>query len=428
MKKLNKIISAGLAVALAGTLCGCSVEFGTRKEPAKSAVVAHPTSADYPEDMNIKYGDFSKEYKLLLVNNNILDDQAEGYAAACEQQRYTIIHTLINERILHQKAKEFGVYELSDEQKQAVEKEYNDTIDQLETRLGEYAAAQTSDTELSDEEKKELGAKELDKRLEQAGMEREYFRTMMESSLIITNLEDYIIGTVERSKAEEKLKELQNTAEELYKSNKAMYENSGYGQIPYTDMWLPSGARKIKHVLLSFDSETQTEIRSLRSEGKDGEADKLRDESAEKLKEKREEIEKKYDDGTSIDDLISEYNTDPGVSTYPDGYTVIPDGTTFVEEFQTAAFVPEKIGDRTFCVTDYGVHIMVYAADAKISDSSLESIADEIYTDLQAEEFSTKMSEWADEYAYEIDYDALRLTDPNATSDSTAEDESSDAE
>lgn len=427
MKKIrgSKIFLAGTAVLMAGALCGCSVRFGTRKEPAADKVVAYPTKGEDNDDLKVLYGDFSKEYKFFLANNNIEDDTEGYYAAACTQQRDTLIYSLINEKIFLHKAKEMGVYELTEEQQKAVDNEYDQKIATIIKTFGDRAAkelaekqessSEESDTSapvMTEEEKEEAGGKMLDDMLEKSGMTRDDLRWWMESNRIITNVQEKIYDSVDRSKAEELLKEQQKIAEELYKTDVSKYEQGGYSQIAYIQMWLPKEARNIKHILLSFDDETKTEITSLRREGKDDEADKLREESAEKLKEKQAEVEKKLEDGAKIDDLIPEYNSDPGVQSYPNGYTVIPNGTSYVKEFQKAAFVPEKIGDRTSCVTDYGVHIMEYASNAKVPEENIKIIIDKFYAELQSDEFSNKISEWHDEYVFTIDYETLRLTPP----------------
>lgn len=92
-----------------------------------------------------------------------------------------------------------------------------------------------------------------------------------------------------------------------------------------------------------------------------------------------------------------------------------------MEEFQKASFVPKKIGERTICVTDYGVHIMVYAGDAKVSDEDLKYAVDTLYANMGSEELDKIFTERIDEYAFEIDYDALRLDKPAEESSAVSE-------
>lgn len=417
-KQFAKILRAGAAVLLAGALCGCSIRFGTRKEPKMSAVVAHATGGENSEDMKILYEAFRREYWYVLINSEIYDDTNldEYLDAQCKAQRGKAINYLINEQVIMQKAKEFGVYELTAEEQAEVDKEYEDMVARQIQIFGEKAAAELADpetgeaAELSDEEKEKLGKEKLDKILSDSGMTYENLKWWAQSSRIADKVYDVVVKDIPDSEVDKGLQELVEEAKTMYASDLSVFFQMGYSEV-----WMPEGARLVKHVLLGFDSEKTQEIYALRKEGKDEEADKLRDEEAAKLEEKRQEVEQKLDDGAKLDDLIAEYSADKaGSAAYPDGYTVVPDDTRWMPEFTKGAFVPEKIGDRTVAVTDYGVHIMVYAGDAKLSANALEQFRPMILNGLQQEKYSNTVKEWTDEYAYEIDYAALRIDDPNA--------------
>lgn len=444
-KGIGKILCASTAVLLAGALCGCSVKFGTNKpftigegkEPRLDLAVAYPTAEGAPEDMDITYEMFRKEYAYFLVNKGITNDTDETAAASCKEQRGAIINYLINEKIILSKAKEMGLYELTEEEQAEAEKDYDEKIAQYVGIFGDQAelelisknpgggtaqsgaeGSETSEPSMTEEEKEEIGNKKLDEMLDKCGMTRDDLLRWSQSSKITEKLQEKLGEAVTMEDAEREFKGVQEIAQQLYKEDMSSYTSGSYDQI-----WLPDGSRLIKHVLLGFDDDVRQEIYNLRLDGKDEDADKKRAEAAEALKSKQEEVEKKLDDGTKIEDLIKEYSADKGGSeAYPDGYTVIPNGTSYMEEFQKAAFVPEKIGDRTTCVTDYGVHIMVYAGDAKLSEEIVRSFTEYLLTQLRSKEFSDRMREWTEEYAYEIDYDALRLDDPSAEESSAVSD------
>ena len=407
------MICVGAAILMAGVISGCSVKFGTRKEPKLDTVVAHPTNGDTGE-MNVTYDMFSHEYKFFLEGAGITDDTAEDKADYCTAQRQTIINYLINEQIILSKAKEMGLYELTEEEQKEVEDTYSERIAQYVKYFGDiaemerYVESEEINPAMSDEEKAEEGGRMLDELLERCGMTRDDMLWWAKSAKITEKLRSVLYENIPYSKAEEEFKNVQAEAEELYKTNAAQYSMMGYDQL-----WLPEGSRLIKHILLGFDNDTASEIRTLRNDGKSDEADKKRAEAAEALGAKREEIEKKLDEGVKIDELIKEYSADAeGSEAYPDGYTVVPNGLTYMEEFQKAAFVPEKIGDRTVCVTDYGVHIMLYAGDAKIADKTIKDYTEYLHEQMKQKEFSDKMKEWAAEYAFEIDYETLKLEAP----------------
>lgn len=476
--KTTKIIRAGTAIMLAGALCGCTIKLNTKKEPKLEAVVAYSQTG--AEELKITYEAFSKEYKYYLVNSGITDDTLESVADTCKAQREKVINYLIDEQIILQKAKDMGVYELTEEEQKAVDDDFAEKIkaqvdyfgsqaekeaeqqtsaEQSENQDDEHADVKAESTEesdgestsesadesassetassgtgedtsgtestpiLSDEEKESLGNDMLDDMLEKCGMTRDDLYEWAKNSKIVEKVREKLGENVTREDAQKEFENFEMQAEETYKNDIESYQQQGY-----SDIWLPENSRLIKHILLGFDNDTSQQIEDLRKDGKDDEADKLRTEKAEELKSKREEAEKKLDDGENLDDLIKEYSTDAtGSMMNPDGYTVIPNGTQYMPEFQEAAFVPEKIGDRTTCVTDYGVHIIVYAGDAQISEKSINSYVDYMLEQLKLREYADKLEEWDKEYVFEIDYKTLRIDDP-AKENSAAESGSSAAD
>lgn len=422
MGKIRKTAETLTAIILTCSLCGCKVEFddstaassGTEIsvtvnagiEPRRDTVVANSTKGS-GETIEITYEDFRKEYMYFLVNSNVTNDNSVSVAEECKSRRETLINSLINEQIILAKAKELGLFELTEEEQQALDEEYNSKISQqIEYYIQQSVGSDTS--EMSDEEKEAFGNQKLDDMLSACGMTRNDLKWWATSNKIGEKLQEELGKPVTRAQAEEEFKKIQKNAEELYKSNVSSFEQQGLTQI-----WTPEGSRLIKHVLLGFDNDTLTEIRTLRGDNKDDEANKLREDKAKALKSKQDEVEKKLDEGTDIDDLIKEYSSDAeGSAASPDGYIVIPNGTTYVSEFQQAAFVPKKIGERTVCVTDYGVHIMVYAGDASVAEESVKYYTDYIEQELKNQKFVEKMNEWREEYGFEIYYEALRLDEP----------------
>lgn len=411
--KVNKILCAGTALILAGALGGCSVKVGTNKSP--DLIVAEPSSGDFGEDMKITFGDFNREYEYTLKGEEIEDDTDESYADACKSQRETIINYLINERIILKKAREMGVISLTEEEMKAAEEEYNSQIEEQIEYFGGKADYGTRDAAtITDEEKRERGIKEFDDYLADCGMTRDDLLTWSVNSAITNKLMAEVGKSVDYSAAEESYREYEDKIKQLYTDNVAEYEQGGFTQV-----WVPEGSRLIKHILLGFDDDTMIGIETKRSNGDDAGADSLRAEKAAELQPQVDEVQQKLDSGEDIKTLILEYSMDAASSSmYPDGYVVVPDGVIFMEEFQKAAFEMKKVGDRTVCVTDYGVHIMIYAGDAKVDPNNVKAFTDYLYEQMVQTEFSKKMEEWRAEYDYRIDYEALRLDDPDESSGS----------
>lgn len=429
-RQLTKVFRAAAAVLLAGALCGCSVRFGTNKEPKPGAIVAHATSGENYEDMKITYEEFRKEYWYVLLNAGIEDDNNldEDLDAQCKAAREKTIQNLINKQVMLLKAKELGVYELTAEELAEVDKQYEEKLAEQIKVMGEEAAAERAASEtsgegagesaptVSDEEIERLGKEKLDKILSDSGMTYDDLKWFIHRSIINDKLYDEMVKDISQADVDKCYEDLIQEAKAMYEGYSAIYFQTGYAEL-----WLPEGSRYIKHVLLGFDDEKMTEIRTLRTDGKDDEANKLREEEAAKLEEKQLEVEQKLDDGAKIDDLIAEYSADKaGSQANPDGYMVVPDDTRWMSEFTEGAFVPEQIGERTVVVTDYGVHIMVYVGDAKVPEDTKSKYESIILSSLQQETYSLTFEKWLDEFAYEIDYAALRLDDPNETSTEAA--------
>lgn len=173
----------------------------------------------------------------------------------------------------------------------------------------------------------------------------------------------------------------------------------------------------IKHILLGFSDDDMKQIQALRTDGKEGEADTFRAQKAAELADKVAEVEKKLDDGEDFTKLVSEYSADAqGSSAYPDGYLVVPEGKTYMQEFQKTAMEIEEVGGRKNCVTDYGVHIMIYASEAKVNPDDLSTVTDKVLEQLRQNHYYQRVLEWKDEYKFEIEYDKLRIDNPADTS------------
>ena len=108
--------------------------------------------------------------------------------------------------------------------------------------------------------------------------------------------------------------------------------------------------------------------------------------------------------------ILLKYSADAtGSSAYPDGYLVVPNGQSYVEEFQEAAFVPENVGDRTICISDFGVHIMIYASKAEVTEEDRNDILDYLSYNIAQNDLAEEMDKWLEEYAFDIDKESLRI-------------------
>ena len=75
------------------------------------------------------------------------------------------------------------------------------------------------------------------------------------------------------------------------------------------------------------------------------------------------DILKRLEEGEDFEELLAEFNTDPGMEANPEGY-LVGEGASFVEEFLEAALALEKEGDLSGVVeSTYGYHILMRLGD-----------------------------------------------------------------
>lgn len=405
LMKLKKIIVFACIFLCAAILSGCELKFGTNPKVDPKTVVAKPTRLCFTGELDVSYEDFSKEY-LFYMNANDMDEETSD-AELCRQLRDSIITNIIYDKIMLLKAKEFGRDTLTDEETKAVQDEYDNEIENQIATFGENADYSDfpEGTEITDEMKKERGEQEFNKMLESCGMVREDIYGWIKNYYISQKMVNYYVDKVDKTESEDMLNEYIEEIKSIYETDPVTYEQGSY-----STFWIPEGSRYIKHVLLGFDEETQAAIKKYRDEDNDLAADQLREEKAAELADKQAEVEKALDDGDKWEDIILQYSADAtGSSAYPDGYLVVPNGGSYVEEFQEAAFVPENVGDRTVCISDYGVHIMIYASKAEVSEEQRNDILEYLSYNIAQNNLAEEMNKWYEEYAFDIDKEALRL-------------------
>lgn len=409
--KFTKIFRAAAALVLSAALCGCSIKFGTNIKPDNSHYVAKPADSALLDKLGVTYAEFMNDYTYYLNNMGIKDDTAESVAETCKSRRTAIIESLILEKVCLLKAEEYGVTELTETEEGQVKTAADEIISE---RINYYANnadyGSVDPSTLTDEEKQKRGGEELDKALAQYGFTRDEYYAKQRRYMLGFKVMKAIGEELGYSEAEKVFDENAKIAKETYESDVSYYEQSNLSRY-----YIPEGSRIIKHILIGFDEETASSIQALRLEGDDEGADKLRREKADALSDKVNEVIRKLDAGEDWDTVSNAYTSDTaGNAYYPDGYLLLPNGTSFMEEFQEAAFVPEKIGDRTTCVTDYGVHIMLYSEDAKITESDKQIMIEVIFASQMQEEFAVKTSEWIKDYGFydNMDYDVLKIDKP----------------
>lgn len=410
---LKKLTAAAVAAMTAMT-CGCSVR--------SSSDAAWPTgSVSDKKALTVSIDSFQKEYKYWLSEQKILDDTAEEVAEECAQQRSTIINYLINEQIVVDQAAKLGVT-LSEEDQNEVDENYNQLIEQsIEGFKSSVNAGGTTEVD-GEAAILEAAEKLFDENLAACGMTRDDLLISLRNIKLTQKLKERLAedDPVEYSDAEAQYDQIIAGIQQVYENSPADYEQDLY----YKYYWLPDNSRLIKHILINFDSDDSTEITACRENNDEAGADKAKAAALEKLRPEVEQIKEQLDNGADFDELAKQYSEDPGLESYPNGYLVVPNGSSYYAEFQQGAYELENIGDYKMVGTDLGWHIIQYASDAVITEENKQAMRDALFQNLQENAadnaYYDKMKQWREEYAYDIAYIALDIEEPAETAESAA--------
>lgn len=220
--------------------------------------------------------------------------------------------------------------------------------------------------------------------------------------------------------------------EELNKAMAAIYEMYAryYG---YGFMYQPEGYKGITHILLPVEEELLNTWKDLQAkleeqadeqeategtEATDGTeaapeataepvtqemVDAAKQAILDSVKDKVDEINAKLASGTSFEDLILEYGTDPGMQdekTRAEGYPVHAGSLVYDQNFTNGAAALQNVGDVSDpVVSQLGVHILHYLRDlpggaVEFTDEVKQGIYEELLGDKQSEAFNAQMAQW----------------------------------
>ncbi len=434
--KIRRILSLAAAAAIAVSITGCSIKVNQNDfESAITSIklddgdiLASPTGEAYKdkEALAIDYLDFKKEYLYWMKSYNVTDDSAEDFAEKCETQRNSIITYLINERIINDKAHELGLDNFTTEELEQLEADFQKNLNEQYEYFGgaaDYGTLAEGET-IGEALLLERGKQEFQKYIADCGLTEDDLLIWQRNALLVEKVTAEVIKDVkiDDSEAEDVLNSYIDTIKELYETDPIKYETGGQNMA----FWLPDDARKIKHILIPLEEIDSDEIAYMRESGDVEGANAMREEKLEPLREKADEILALLDGGADFDELITEHSADAsGSAMYPEGYTVIPNSTSYVPEFVTASYELENIGDYMLTATDYGWHIVLYASKATISQETLDMykgyVMETLVENAQTETFNNTLRQWQLDYSFEIDYEALNIPAPAETAEADAQ-------
>ena len=424
-KKLSAVLAAALIITsfagcsndtkdntgTDGTSTGISGEsFETWKDIDRDTVIAYVEGAD-AEKFNITFGEFYSEYLYYLLSYNINDDMDAKYKETCETYREDIITYLTFERMFLAVAEEMGcgVSSLTEEEKATI-------AANIETTTANFVSNYTSLAEeelgegASEDEILNRSTEMLVSDLARAELTTEIFEKWETNNFIQEKLLALLTKDVEVSDTDVKAMydEYVAMAKAALEVDKVSYEMDN----TLTWVYVPEGTRLADQILVAFDEETQAAIQEVRAAGNDDEADKLRQDAYDAaMQEKVNSIYALLESGSDFDELQETYNED----SVNDAYSVIPDSALYVPEFTEAIFSVDNVGDVAEpAISDYGVHIIKYVGDDKVTDEDLaeiyESMESYILYQKETEVQEAAYEEWNERFPYTVDYDLIQVT------------------
>ena len=328
-----------------------------------------------------------------------------------------VIEAYVQQLVCQQKAKELGLYEMTEEEQAEVDANGKTNYDSfIESVISTYMPGST------------LEGDELTAAAEKYAAEHQVATVDGRSALA-----DFVASSADE-KALEKLeayiiKDVTVTDEEIQadfdakvESAKAEYEEdpNGYGtdvNNGYTVYYAPAGYRMVKHILVkvsdedsSLTTEKQTALASAQTaltdaqtalDGAAEDADKTALQAAvDEAQKAVDEAQAAYDEaqaagmanakakadeiytqltneGADFETLLADNNGDSGQPAA--GYAICEGFTSFVESFTNGALALEKVGDVSEPVeSTYGYHIIQYTSDVAEGPVDLETVKDGI--------------------------------------------------
>lgn len=368
--------------------------------PAETVVASAGNGA---EGMDITFAEFVKEYRYYLWQYGFSIDTDSSVADKMKQARQDVIDGIIKDRIVRAKFAENGL-SFTDEEKQEIQDSTDSAINDIITSI--KGVISYADSSLSEDELTEKAQLQLSQGLSDCGLTTDDLYGWQEVTFMAQKLRDkFSEGTeVTDEELESKMTETIDSIKKSYEDEPASF----YGQY-YSNLWLPEGTRAIQAILVGFDYDTYSEINTLRTDGKDDEADKLREESLPSIQERYDALMEKVNSGEDFAQLMTDNNDDEG-----NGLFIVTPGTEiYGEDFYNAAMGLENTGDTTSVLLDYGWYILRYQQDAEVTDEDLEktraSVRQNLLASKKSELYNTEYEKWAEEYAFTTDNDVLDL-------------------
>ena len=312
----------------------------------------------------------AEEYALISAYYEMMGMSEAEYA---EDAKLTVLDGLIEEKILEQKARELGVYELTDAQRSEIEARVQA---EYEDKIAYYMAFRFDDSKTDEQVRQETVSYLAENGYSYESMLQDALQSAWRENL-------YQHVTRDMQVTEEQLRQFYESqaesAELSYSASFYAYELDSEGG--RTVLWHPEGVRRVQAIQIGFDQDQAVEYLSLQAALDSGSTESLPalESLYDALEPRAQEALNRARAGEDFSALMAEY----GAS----GFTSVSQKSTLCgDAFRDAAMALANPGDISEPVqTDGGLCIIRYVQEIPAGTVAYEDIRDELLANYQEE-------------------------------------------
>ncbi len=433
-----------LALLLALTLALCSTVFAEEatEAPAAEATEVPAEAAAGPTDEDpviAEFGDVKIHLSEALPQYSSYYQMLASYGidmtAYADVVKNQVISQLVQQAIEAHKTAELGYNEFTDDELAAATEDANARYQEMyEYYLSYFASNGVEDPE-----------SQTTAYLEQYGYTPETLLEKVKQGMATDKMADAL--TADLKPSDEDLKAYYDAAvaedQEAYFENYTEYETAHLNGSDDVFAWNPEGYRRVRQVLIGFDDDAKSQYSTLTAEltkakngdeGARAEAEVQADIDAllAPLYEKAAEVRGKFDEGVSIDDLIAEYGSDPGMMTEPgqtEGYYVCANSQMWDQAFVKAAMSVDAVGQLGEPEAGaFGLYMVYYLADVTPGPVPYEEVREVLdakcLDETQQKAYYSQLDAWLEELNVQYHMENfVASTDVPAATEEPASDE-----